>query len=72
MEGSPEGRVPLAPSAEERSPRRRIKRQSPVLTSIYPYECQRKSEPGADELIRLEVIDYITDSTVYDVMKKRD
>ena len=39
---------------------------------LYPYECQRKSEPGADELIRLEVIDYITDSTVCDVMKKRD
>lgn len=26
----------------------------------------------ADELIRLEVIDYITDSTVCEVMKKRD
>ena len=34
MEGSPEGRVPLAPSAEDRPPRRRIKRQSPALTSI--------------------------------------
>ncbi len=35
MKGSPEGRVPLAPSAEDRPPRRRIKRQSPTLTSIY-------------------------------------
>ena len=34
MEGSPEGRVPLALSAEDRPPRRRIKRQSPALTSI--------------------------------------
>ena len=34
MEGSPEGQVPLAPSAQDRPPRRRIKRQSPALTSI--------------------------------------
>ena len=33
MEGSPEGRVPLALSAQDRPPRRRIKRKSPALTS---------------------------------------
>ena len=40
MEGSPEGRVPLALSAEDRPPRRRIKRQSLALTSIaLPLRC---------------------------------
>ena len=34
MEGSPEGQVPLALSAQDRPPRRRTKRQDPSLAGI--------------------------------------
>jgi len=53
MEGSSEGRVPLAPSAEDRPPRRRIKRQSPTLTSIYA--CT-KSLPTAPHIPLFSVL----------------
>ncbi len=50
MEGSPEGLVPLALSAQDRPPRRRIKRQSPALTSIaeanIPSAKCAKNRPG--------------------------
>ena len=48
MEGSPEGLVPLAPTAEDRPPRRRIKRQSPALTSIVFHKkiAERVPVPG--------------------------
>jgi len=36
MEGSPEGRVPLALSAQDRPPRRRSKWSVSVFTSIAP------------------------------------
>ena len=36
MEGSPEGRVPLALSAQDRPPRRRSKRQGSTRTRIKP------------------------------------
>ena len=58
MEGSPEGRVPLAPSAQDRPPRRRSKRQSPALTSINP--ATSKKAPNTFRLCEwYSVLSYI-------------
>ena len=57
---------------------RRLKVTGDVEARICAIACSEPSEGAsrwimqaiADELIRLEVVDYITDSTVCDVMKK--
>lgn len=66
----------VAPGRKVQENRRKV--TSDVEARICAIACSEPSEGAsrwimqaiADELIRLEVVDYITDSTVCDVMKK--
>ena len=66
------------PSAEKKQENRRRKVTGEVEARICTIACSAPPEGAsrwtmqaiADELIRLEVVDYITDSTVCEVMKK--